>query len=61
VQPNGPLVPSVVDEYRAHTGREVTDDFPDWEPCHRALLVSRFLPSLYVAERRDDEPVELPW
>jgi kynurenine formamidase len=38
VQPNGPLVPSVVDEYRAHTGREVTDDFPDWEPCHRALL-----------------------
>ena len=38
VQPNGPLVPSVVDEYREHTGREVTDDFPYWEPCHRALL-----------------------
>jgi kynurenine formamidase len=31
-------VPSVVDEYREHTGREVTDDFPYWEPCQRALL-----------------------
>jgi kynurenine formamidase len=38
VQPNGPLVPAVVDEYKEHTGREVTDDFPYWEPCHRALL-----------------------
>src|SRR3954469_12191694 len=28
VQPNGPLIPSVVEEYKEHTGREVTDDFP---------------------------------
>jgi kynurenine formamidase len=37
-QPNGPLVPEVIDEYRELTGREVTDDFPLWEPCHRHLL-----------------------
>jgi kynurenine formamidase len=38
MQPNGPLIPSVVEEYKEHTGRDVTDDFPYWEPCHRALL-----------------------
>ena len=37
-QPNGPLVPEVIDEYRELTGREVSDDFPLWEPCHRHLL-----------------------
>ena len=37
-QPNGPLIPSVLAEYEAHTGRRAQDDFPDWEPCHRALL-----------------------
>ena len=39
-QPNGPLVPGVLDEYREHTGREAADDFPEWEPCHRQLLGS---------------------
>lgn len=37
-QPNGPLVPSALVEYEAHTGRRAQDDFPEWEPCHRALL-----------------------
>ena len=37
-QPNGPLIDGVLEEYKAHTGREAADDFPDWEPCHRALL-----------------------
>jgi kynurenine formamidase len=37
-QPNGPLVPSALTEYRELTGHEATEDFPDWEPCHRALL-----------------------
>ena len=23
--------------------------------------LARFLPSLYIADRREDEPVELPW
>jgi len=37
-QPNGPLIPGVLEQYKAHTGREAADDFPEWEPCHRALL-----------------------
>jgi kynurenine formamidase len=37
-QPNGPLIPAVLDEYRELTGREAADDFPLWEPCHRHLL-----------------------
>lgn len=37
-QPNGPLIAGVLEEYKAHTGREAADDFPEWEPCHRALL-----------------------
>jgi kynurenine formamidase len=37
-QPNGPLIPEVLDEYRELTGREVSEDFPLWEPCHRHLL-----------------------
>lgn len=37
-QPNGPIIPSVLQEYREYTGREAADDFPEWEPCHRQLL-----------------------
>jgi kynurenine formamidase len=37
-QPNGPLIPSVLDDYEQHTGRRAKDDFPLWEPCHRELL-----------------------
>jgi kynurenine formamidase len=37
-QPNGPLIPGVLEEYKEHTGRDARDDFPLWEPCHRALL-----------------------
>jgi kynurenine formamidase len=34
----GPLLPDVCEEYREETGREVSEDFPEWEPCHRLLL-----------------------
>jgi kynurenine formamidase len=37
-QPNGPLIPGVLEEYKQHTGREAAEDFPYWEPCHRELL-----------------------
>jgi kynurenine formamidase len=37
-QPNGPLIHGIAEEYKEHTGREITEDFPYWEPCHRALL-----------------------
>jgi kynurenine formamidase len=36
----GPILPHLIDEYRAYTGREVADDFPDWEPAHRTLLLN---------------------
>lgn len=34
----GPLRPDVCEEYRKETGREVIEDFPLWEPCHKILL-----------------------
>lgn len=34
----GPLLPDVCEEYRRETGRDVVEDFPEWEPCHRLLL-----------------------
>jgi kynurenine formamidase len=34
----GPLLPDVVAEYEAETGRSAKEDFPDWEPCHNILL-----------------------
>lgn len=37
-QPNGPIIPGILEEYKAYTGREASDDFPEWEPCHRQLL-----------------------
>lgn len=34
----GPLLPDVCEEYKKETGRDVLEDFPYWEPCHRILL-----------------------
>ncbi len=34
----GPLLPDVCEEYKTEIGREVIEDFPEWEPCHRVLL-----------------------
>lgn len=44
IGPHGPaehtcgLLPWAVREYERETGRKVLDDFPEWEPCHRAIL-----------------------
>jgi kynurenine formamidase len=35
--PNG-LLPDVNREYEKLTGRKVIEDFPEWEPCHQAVL-----------------------
>jgi kynurenine formamidase len=35
---NGPLIKELPRRYRAQTGREPIEDFPDWVPAHRALL-----------------------
>ena len=32
-----PILPWVLEEYKKETGREVSEDFPLWEPCHRIL------------------------
>jgi kynurenine formamidase len=34
----GPLLPDVCEEYKKETGRDVLEDFPHWEPCHKLLL-----------------------
>lgn len=34
----GPLRPDVCAEYKKEKGRDVKEDFPEWEPCHRLLL-----------------------
>jgi len=34
----GPLRPDICEEYKRETGRDVLQDFPEWEPCHRILL-----------------------
>ncbi|MFZ1179180.1 MAG: cyclase family protein [Mycobacterium sp.] len=44
IGPHGPaehtggLLPWAVSEYEEATGHKVLDDFPEWEPCHRAIL-----------------------
>ncbi len=43
IGPHGPgaphgLLPQLNAEYKRETGRDVIEDFPLWEPCHRALL-----------------------
>lgn len=36
--PQPPILPHLMDEYRAQTGREVMEDFPYWEPAHKILM-----------------------
>jgi kynurenine formamidase len=43
IGPHGPgkpdgLLPQVCQEYHETTGRTVLEDFPEWEPCHNAVL-----------------------
>ena len=41
--PGGPLLPHLLGEYKEHTGREVIEDFPEWEPVHRTLFSNGIL------------------
>ncbi len=34
----GPSHPHLIEEYRSLTGREVSEDFPKWEPSHKTLM-----------------------
>jgi len=35
---NGPQIKYLLPEYAEKTGRQARDDFPDWNPAHKALL-----------------------
>lgn len=35
---NGPTMKRLANEYKAETGREALDDYPDWNPAHKTLL-----------------------
>ena len=35
---NGPQLPYLLPEYEQATGRDAIQDFPDWNPAHKALL-----------------------
>lgn len=37
---NGPIIRGVPERYEAVTGRRPEDDFPEWNPAHRALLAA---------------------
>jgi kynurenine formamidase len=37
---NGPQIKYLLPEYKETTGREAIDDFPKWNPAHRALLAA---------------------
>ncbi|MCP4121526.1 MAG: cyclase family protein [Bacteroidetes bacterium] len=34
----GPLRPDLLEDYKEMYGREVKDDFPEWEPCHNLIM-----------------------
>lgn len=34
----GPLIPELLPEYKKRNGREMIEDFPEWEPAHNILL-----------------------
>jgi kynurenine formamidase len=37
---NGPQIKYLLPEYRGVTGHEAIEDFPEWNPAHRALLAA---------------------
>jgi kynurenine formamidase len=37
---NGPQIKYLLPEYKAATGREAIQDFPDWNPAHKTLLTA---------------------
>lgn len=42
----GPSHPHLIDEYKQETGRDVMEDFPDWEPAHKELMVNGGIPGI---------------
>jgi kynurenine formamidase len=42
----GPSQPHLIEEYKAATGRDPKEDFPDWEPAHKTLMVKGGIPGI---------------
>jgi len=42
----GPTHPHLIEEYRQYTGRDVNEDFPDWEAAHKSLMVKGGIPGI---------------
>ena len=36
----GPILPHLIDEYRELMGHDPHDDFPNWEPAHKTMLLA---------------------
>ena len=42
----GPSQPHLIQEYKDATGRDPKEDFPDWEPAHKTLMVKGGIPGI---------------
>ena len=42
----GPTHPHLIDEYKEYTGRDVKEDFPDWEAAHKILMCQGGIPGI---------------
>jgi kynurenine formamidase len=36
----------LIDEYKAFTGHDALEDFPEWEPAHKTLMVKGGIPGI---------------
>jgi hypothetical protein len=64
IGPHGPgaplgLLPKINEEYFQATGRRVIEDFPEWEPCHNAIL-SAGNPDMQVTRFADARRYDAP-
>jgi kynurenine formamidase len=43
---NGPSQPHLIEEYRKFSGHDAKEDFPEWEPAHKILMVDGGIPGI---------------
>ncbi|MFH0916186.1 MAG: cyclase family protein [bacterium] len=43
---NGPSQPHLIEEYKKLTGHDPKEDFSDWEPAHKTLMVKGGIPGI---------------
>ncbi|MBW1763803.1 MAG: cyclase family protein, partial [Deltaproteobacteria bacterium] len=42
----GPTQPHLIEEYKEMSGRDPKEDFPEWEPAHKTLMVKGGIPGI---------------